>query len=359
MIGILDRLAMNERTAEQRALLQRDSQLSMSAVAPGSPLACLDGVAGEQVENACEKAVFADAQSTARAVAYIGARLALLADVVAVARGDREFLAAFATARRAIELDRYGIAAHVLAVRDGCTAERCAAFAMLQDTGALKANLKVQAFDTYVARYASAWDKSEPAADKAAAGLRRTPLPPVASAGEPPAPHPVDSRYDFPSAASIPPVSIMNAEPPRRKSRPVRPVPSLAAKSPPAIRRCRQNVHRPKRRPRRHASIGPTDDGPAMFKSVLIANRGEIACRIARTARRLGLRTIAVYSEADARALHVRLCDEAHAIGPSPAAQSYLSIEKLIAAAKAARADCIHPGYGFLSENADFAQACV
>ena len=95
-----------------------------------------------------------------------------------------------------------------------------------------------------------------------------------------------------------------------------------------------------------------------MFKSVLIANRGEIACRIARTASRLGMRTIAVYSEADARALHVRVCDEAHAIGPSPATQSYLSIEKLITTARTADAECIHPGYGFLSENADFAQAC-
>src|ERR1043165_6618696 len=95
-----------------------------------------------------------------------------------------------------------------------------------------------------------------------------------------------------------------------------------------------------------------------MFKSVLIATRGEIACRIARTAKRLGLRTAAVFSEADRAALHVRMCDEAHPIGPAPAADSYLRIDKLIAAAKAAGADCIHPGYGFLSENADFAQAC-
>ncbi|MGB9387202.1 MAG: hypothetical protein WCB50_20645, partial [Pseudolabrys sp.] len=134
VIGIIDRLATNERIAEQRDLRLRDSQLSVSALAPGSPLACLDGVAGEQVENACERAIFADAQSTARAVAYVTARLALLADVSTVAqRDDRDLLATFANARRAIELDRYGIAAHVLAVRDGCTTERCATFAMFQD----------------------------------------------------------------------------------------------------------------------------------------------------------------------------------------------------------------------------------
>jgi 3-methylcrotonyl-CoA carboxylase alpha subunit len=95
-----------------------------------------------------------------------------------------------------------------------------------------------------------------------------------------------------------------------------------------------------------------------MFRSVLIANRGEIACRIARTAKRLGLRTIAVYSAADARALHVRLCDEAHFIGPAPARDSYLAIDRIIEAARKAGAECLHPGYGFLSENADFVDAC-
>jgi 3-methylcrotonyl-CoA carboxylase alpha subunit len=96
-----------------------------------------------------------------------------------------------------------------------------------------------------------------------------------------------------------------------------------------------------------------------MFSSVLIANRGEIAVRIARTARRLGLRTIAVYSEADAQALHVRACDAAFAIGPAPATASYLVAERLIATARQAGADCIHPGYGFLAENAEFAAACA
>jgi 3-methylcrotonyl-CoA carboxylase alpha subunit len=96
-----------------------------------------------------------------------------------------------------------------------------------------------------------------------------------------------------------------------------------------------------------------------MISSILIANRGEIACRIIRTARAMGLRTIAVYSDADARALHVRQADEAVHIGPSPARESYLVGEKIIAAAKATGAEAIHPGYGFLSENAEFAQAVL
>ncbi|MGI9374003.1 MAG: acetyl/propionyl/methylcrotonyl-CoA carboxylase subunit alpha [Hyphomicrobiales bacterium] len=95
-----------------------------------------------------------------------------------------------------------------------------------------------------------------------------------------------------------------------------------------------------------------------MFSSVLIANRGEIACRVMRTAKRMGLRTIAVYSEADADALHVRMADEAHLIGKADAASSYLVADKILAVAKEADAECIHPGYGFLSENADFAEAC-
>ncbi|MGY2290054.1 acetyl/propionyl/methylcrotonyl-CoA carboxylase subunit alpha [Pseudomonas sp. SDO528_S397] len=94
------------------------------------------------------------------------------------------------------------------------------------------------------------------------------------------------------------------------------------------------------------------------FSKILIANRGEIACRIQRTAQALGYRTVAVYSDADANALHVQMADEAVAIGPSPAQQSYLHIPALLEAARRTGADAIHPGYGFLSENPDFARAC-
>ena len=96
-----------------------------------------------------------------------------------------------------------------------------------------------------------------------------------------------------------------------------------------------------------------------MFKKILVANRGEIACRVMRTARRMGIATVAVYSDADARSPHVLMADESVRLGPAPAADSYLKAELILLAAKETGADCIHPGYGFLSERESFARACA
>ena len=94
-----------------------------------------------------------------------------------------------------------------------------------------------------------------------------------------------------------------------------------------------------------------------MFKKILIANRGEIACRVIKTARKMGIKTVAVYSDADADALHVEMADEAVHLGPPPSAQSYLQIDKIVQACRDTGAEAVHPGYGFLSEREAFAEA--
>jgi hypothetical protein len=211
VVGYFRLAANRELAADRRAVQTRQAELASRALSPGSPLACLDGDAGEVVETGCEKAIFAKPEITAAAVTYVTARLSLLGDAIAL--GDDDLTASMAGLRRSIELDRYGIVAHVLATRDGCSVETCSAFAWIDDPTALKANLKAHAFDGYVQRYASAWNKpDEPAKSPAVAAV-----PPAdATPNEPPTvATPLSSRYDFPSAASIPPVSIMNKEPPR------------------------------------------------------------------------------------------------------------------------------------------------
>jgi hypothetical protein len=212
VMAILDRMAEGDRSAERRALSQRYAGLTAQTLVPGSSLSCLDGAAGDAVENACEKLVFAGPQSTAAAVAFTAARLMLLSDGLAFARSsDPDYAATLASLRRTIELDRFGLVAHVLAARDGCTAERCPAFALLHDANVIKSNLKAQIFDQYVSRYAGNWDKTDtmpPMAEKQPPAMA-----PVAGLSEAPTKAPVPDKYDFPSAASIPAVSIMNAEP--------------------------------------------------------------------------------------------------------------------------------------------------
>ena len=201
-------LAQEWRSAsERRALQARASELANRALAPGSALACLGSQAGEAVETACEKSVFATPESAAAALAFTEARMALLGDAQAIAGNDPAFAGLIAGIRRAVELDRFGLAAQVLATRDRCTAEDCPAFALLGETTVLRANLKARAYDTYVARYAAGWEKREAAPAVAEAK-------PAEESSQAPA-APFSSRYDFPSAASIPPVSIMTAEPAR------------------------------------------------------------------------------------------------------------------------------------------------
>jgi hypothetical protein len=229
VLAVIDQLSLNTRAAARRTLLTRDAELTRSALAPGSVLACLDAGAGDAVENACEQQVFGSAQSAAAAVAYMDARLKLLAAAADDDDGGADFRAVLASTRRAVALDRYGIAAHVLATRDGCTADKCAAFALVDDTSALKANLRAQVFDQYVSRYVASWNRPAPPAEKQPVSAVPA-VPPVA--GIKPGEH-----WDFPSAASIPPVSIMNAEPPPPKGTDARAqrgdaAPAAAAKPP-------------------------------------------------------------------------------------------------------------------------------
>lgn len=211
---LIERMAASDQAAARRALLARDTELSRAALAPGSALSCLDARAGETVENACEKAVFADARSAAAAVAYTAARIDLLLHAAAIGAGADEWEAYSAT-RRAIELDRFGVAAHVLATRHGCTADNCAVFAILTDTGALQSNLKARVFDQYVARHAPQWEAvPAPSGQPAVSEGPSDPTSETASAQPAPGHVPLSDKYDFPSADSIPPVSIMNAEPP-------------------------------------------------------------------------------------------------------------------------------------------------
>lgn len=199
-------------SADRRALDARVSELTARAIAPGSALACLDAAAGAAVEGACEKALFATPEATAAAVSYVSAQLALLADASEHAQRDATYANLVAQLRRAAETDRFGIVAHVLSGREGCSAQQCDVFALLTDTTRVASNIADRTYESYVERYAANWPASptRPLASGAA------PAGPVTASNAAPGlpAHPAGPDVFFPSAASIPPVSIMTSEPP-------------------------------------------------------------------------------------------------------------------------------------------------
>jgi hypothetical protein len=209
----VNRASERDRADERRALDQRAADLVGRAVAPGSAVACLEATNTETVEGACERAVFASPETVAAATAYVSARLSLLADAHEYqARRDQAYESSIAGLRRTIAADRYGLASQVLATRDGCTADTCDAFGLVYDDKRLRANLKDRLFDVTVARYAVNWP---------------TRTRPLASSGGATG-VPAGPNVTFPSAASIPPVSIMNSEPPQAAA----PTPPAAASAP-------------------------------------------------------------------------------------------------------------------------------
>jgi hypothetical protein len=199
--------------ADRRALDARVTELTARAIAPGSALACLDAAAGAAVEGACEKALFATPEATAAAVSYVSAQLALLADASAHAQRDSSYANLVAQLRRAAETDRFGIVAHVLSAREGCSAQRCDAFALLGDTSHVTSNITDHTYESYVERYAANW----PAASTSPLASGASPTGPVTASNATPGALPLKPPGPdvfFPSADSIPPVNIMTAEPP-------------------------------------------------------------------------------------------------------------------------------------------------
>ena len=320
VIAVLDRLTLDERAAERRALLQRNAELNVSAVAPGSALACLDGGAGEAIENACEKAVFADPQSAAAAVAYTAARLALLADAHALAQNAAMRPSSTRSPPRAARSNSTATASPPMCWPPATAARPSAArpFAWLRDTACSRPICRRRP-STLTSRATPPPGTSRRKTNVAEKPPQVDAPAPVASAPEQPAPsgQPVSSRYDFPSAASIPPVSIMNAEPPLPKDRPPARRPRPQPKARPRPCRCRQNVRKPKRPRRPRANIAQTEAGRphVQIRPDRQSRRDRLPHRphrqAAGPAHHRGL-----FARPTRKALHVRLCDEAHAIGP-------------------------------------------
>src|SRR6266540_3489139 len=187
-----------ERAEERRAIETRLMELNQQALASGSVLACLDGLSGDAVESGCERVLFANPETLAAASSYTAARIAILSNALGFAsRRDPDLERGFDGLRRALEQDRFGVVANVLAVQNGCTAERCDTLILLRDPTRVRANLRERTFDGIVARHAANWGQASRTGTASSAANGKS----------------LPSGYSLPSAASIPPVSIMNNEP--------------------------------------------------------------------------------------------------------------------------------------------------
>jgi hypothetical protein len=203
-----------EQATDRRAIEARAAELTARSLAPGSALGCLDAVANILVENACEKPLFASPEAVAAAVAYIDARISLLSASTALAERDPSYQPVLERLRRGLEADRYGVVAHVLTTR-GCGGADCPELKLLRDPARVVANMKARVFESALGAHALAWTSA--GTPTAAVASMPAPLttgtgPGAAiTSGGPGAASP--SKFDFPSANSIPAVSIMNAEP--------------------------------------------------------------------------------------------------------------------------------------------------
>lgn len=206
--AFLHAAAQRDLSAERRALESRAQQLTVQSLALGSPLACLDGVASGTVQAACEKAVFATPANVAAAIAYVTARFALLSDMADYAeRGGRGIDETLKPLRRALEADPYGFLAYVLVMQGVCNSESCPALALLRRPDQVRTNLIAQTLQHYVEQYRQAWARLPSDATAESADSQRAAM----AEADAPGKHKVE--IDFPSAASIPPISIMNPEP--------------------------------------------------------------------------------------------------------------------------------------------------
>ncbi|MGB6534601.1 MAG: hypothetical protein WBF58_01410 [Xanthobacteraceae bacterium] len=195
--------------AERNALEARAQQLAAQAVAPGSPLACLDRAIGDIVQGACERVLFASPANVAAAVSYVGAQFALLSDMIDYARrGGPDIEDVLVPLRRALEADPFGLLAHVLVMRGGCGSDQCPALAMLHDPSHVRTNMIARTLRHFVDQYRVAWARSSPVA---AASMAEAMPEEMKAAGK----RKVPVDIDFPTSASIPPISIMNPEPKR------------------------------------------------------------------------------------------------------------------------------------------------